>query len=243
MFLGMHYAPAPAYSKIIPFVPGEKLEYAFRWKNIPAGSVQLEILPVKTFKDEQVYHFVLTAKTNKYIDKLYKVRDRIDAYADISMTRTVHYQKKQRGGRERNEVVAFDWPNNQAQYSNFGQKKEPIAVVDGSFDPLSAFYYSRTMDFEDGGQFECPITNGKKNGVGRLYVVGRETITLADGKTYDTYRLEPELNQFGGVFNKSNDATLQLWVTTDSKRIPVRIHSKVRVGHFIGELVSATGTQ
>jgi hypothetical protein len=238
----MNYAPAIAVPRQIPFAPGEKLEYALRWENVPAGSIKLEILPVKSFNGEQVYHFVLTAETNKFIDVFFKVRDRIDAYADIAMTRSVRYQKKQREGRrERDEVVEFDWNNSQVQYSNFGKKIEPIELMDGSFDPLSAFYYSRMMDFENGGRFERPITDGKKNGLGRLHMVGRETIKLANGKQYDTYRLEPELDHVGGVFNKSNDAQIQIWVTADEKRIPVRIQSKVSVGSFIGELVSADG--
>ena len=240
--LTMSYAPATALSRDIPFAPGEKLEYALRWENVPAGSVRLEILPVKTFNGEQVYHFVLTAETNKFIDMFFKVRDRIDAYADISMTRSIHYQKKQREGRrQRDEVVEFDWANGQAQYSNYGKKSDPIEVQDGSFDPLSAFYYSRMMDYENGGRFERPITDGKMNGMGRMHVVGRETIKLANGTKYDTYRIEPELNHVGGVFKKSNDARIQLWVTADERRIPVRIQSKVSVGHFIGELVSVDG--
>jgi len=32
-----------------------------------------------------------------------------------------------------------------------------------------------------------------------------------------------------------------LWVTADKRRIPVKIKSKVVVGSFVGELVSATG--
>jgi hypothetical protein len=242
IFTTMNYTTAHAFSKDVPFAPGERLEYALRWENVPAGTVSMEILPVKSFNGELVYHFVLTAETNKFIDLFYKVRDRIEAYTDLSMTRSMLYQKKQREGRhKREEVIEFDWENSQVQYSNFGKKNEPIELMAGSFDPLSAFYYSRTMDFENGGRFERPITNGKTNGMGRLHVAGRETIKLSNGATYDTYRLEPELNQVGGVFQKSKDARITLWVTADDKRIPVRIQSKVSVGHFIGELVAARG--
>ncbi|MGD8845590.1 MAG: DUF3108 domain-containing protein, partial [Desulfobacteraceae bacterium] len=37
------------------------------------------------------------------------------------------------------------------------------------------------------------------------------------------------------------DAKLRVWITADEKRIPVQIKTKVKVGHFIGELVSAEG--
>jgi len=45
----------------------------------------------------------------------------------------------------------------------------------------------------------------------------------------------------GGVFEKTKDAKIHIWVTADERRIPVRIKSKVAIGSFIGELTSATG--
>jgi hypothetical protein len=47
----------------------------------------------------------------------------------------------------------------------------------------------------------------------------------------------------GGVFEKSPDARLQLWVTADHRRLPVKLKSKVIVGSFTGELVDMSGTE
>jgi hypothetical protein len=241
-FLCTTFTPLIAHSNEAPFSPGEKLQYELRWENVPAGSACLEILPVKTLNGERVYHFVLTAESNAFIDIFYKVRDRIDAFADTSMTHSIYYRKNQREGSHRRKIIVdFNWQSNQAQYSNYGRKKAPIELLNGSFDPLSAFYFTRTKDLRIGQELVRPITDGRKNIIGRMRVVGRETITLLNGKAYDTYRIEPDLNQVGGVFKKSPNAKLQLWVTADDKRIPVRIQSKVSIGHFIGELVSANG--
>jgi hypothetical protein len=224
----------------VPFAPGERLEYELRWENIPAGSACLEVSSMKTINGEMVYHFVLTAQSNAFIDLFFKVRDRIDAYADLAMTCSVHYEKKQNEGRhKRDEVVVFDWDNSQARYTNHGKPRAAIALLAGSFDPLSAFYFSRTVAFDIGRQLERPITDGRKNVIGRLRVVARETITLQNGDRHDTFLVEPELNHVGGVFKESKDARILLWVTADQRRIPVRIKSKVVVGHFIGELTSA----
>lgn len=70
-------------------------------------------------------------------------------------------------------------------------------------------------------------------------VSARETIKVG-GKEYDTYVVEPELNDFGGVFKKSPDATLKIWVTTDELRIPVKVKSVVSVGHFSIEIAKYT---
>ncbi len=227
----------------MPFAPEERLKYQLRWGSIPAGEAMLEVLPVTSLNGVLAYHFVMTAKTNGFIDIFYKVRDRVDAFADLEMTRSLRYVKKQREGRHKRDVVVeFDWVNQKATYSNYGQKNESIQLIRGSFDPLSIFYYTRTLEFKPKTQVECPVTDGKKNVIGRLAIVRRETIKLRNGKTYDTYLAEPEMKEIGGVFEESKDAKLQLWVTADEKRLLVRVKSKVIIGHFIAELVSAEGT-
>jgi hypothetical protein len=50
--------------------------------------------------------------------------------------------------------------------------------------------------------------------------------------------MEPELKEIGGLFKKSKNAKIQLWVTADERRLPVKIASKVSVGSFIGELMT-----
>lgn len=242
--LFMMLVPLWGHANTMPFAPGETLEYVLRWENVPAGSATLQVMPHTTVNGEPAHHFVMTVRSNRFIDLFYKVRDRIDAYADMEMTHTLHYQKKQHEGRhKRDEIVIFDWDNNRAHYSNFGHPEAPIDLFDGSFDPLSAFYFTRTTPFVVGNDLQRPVTDGKKNVIGRLSVLGRETITLQNGRTYDTYRVEPEMRHIGGVFKEDKDARIEIWVTADHRRIPVRIRSKVVIGHFIGELVAATGLQ
>jgi hypothetical protein len=227
--------------KDFPFYPGEKLTFLLKWEFIPAGESVLEVLPMETIDGAKAYHFLLTVKSNAFIDSLYKVRDRIDAYANTEMTHSMLYKKKQHEGKtQRDIVVNFDWQNNKVQYTNVKDKRPPIDILSGSFDPLSAFYFVRLFDFQEKSKIERPITDGKKCVIGELSVIKRETLKLKSG-TYDTYLIEPELKHIGGVFEKSKNAKIQLWVTADKRRIPVKIKSNVVVGSFVGELVSATG--
>ena len=231
-----------AHASPIPFAPGEKLKYALRWENIPAGELLLEIRPMTTINGNPAYHFVMTAKSNAAVDIFCKIRDRIDAYANAQMTRSVFYRKEQNGSRGlKREEVRFDWVNSQAQYRGKSKTHAPIALRPGSFDPLSAFYFARMAISKNTPLVKRPVTDGKKSFIGNTSLVGRETVTLADGRRYRTLVLEPEMGLLGGVFKESKDAKMRVWVTDDEKRIPVQIKAKVSVGHFIGELVSAEG--
>ena len=224
-----------------PFYPGEKLTFQLKWTFIPAGEAVLEVLPIETIEGVKAYHFLLTAKSNSFIDHFYKVRDKIDAYTDIEMTHSILYKKKQQEGKtNRDIVVNFDWNNNKAVYSTLNETRPPIDILPGSFDPLSAFFFVRFIDLQKKSAIERPVTDGKKCIIGKAAVIKREAVELASG-TYDTFLIEPEIEHVGGVFEKSKDAKIQVWVTADHRRIPVKLKSKVVVGSFVGELVSAEG--
>ncbi len=231
-----------AYASPLPFTPGEKLKYALRWENIPAGELRLEVLPITTINGKPAYHFVMQAKSNSAVDLFCKIRDRIDAFADIHMNRSVHYMKEENGGRGlRNEEIRFDWTNGTAQFRDLSSTREPIALKPGSFDPLSAFYYTRMAISGPTSAVKRPVTDGKRSFVGNARVIGREKVTLQNGRSYNTLIIKPNIGLLGGVFKGDKKAKLRIWITNDEKRVPVQIKVKVKIGHFIGELVSAEG--
>ena len=230
-------ATSNAGERGIPFSPGEKISFQVRWAFIPAGEVQLETLPFDVVNGVKSYHFRMTARTYPLIDPFYKVRDRIDAYADAEMSHSILYKKKQDGKSKRDIVVNFNWEKLEAQYSNFNTKIEPISISPGAFDPLSIFYAFRLFELKTGTKINAPVTDGKKFVNGEATVLNQEKIYVPD-KWYETYLVEPDLEHIGGVFKQSKDAKLQIWVTADDRRIPVRIKSKVVVGSFVAELVS-----
>lgn len=226
----------------LPFTPGEKLKYALRWGNIPAGELRLEILPITTVDGTPSYHFVMTAKSNSTVDIFCKIRDRIDAFADTQMTRSILYRKERNGRRGlRKEEVRFDWASGQAQFSDQSRVRPPIALQPGSFDPLSAFYYTRLALSGQTKFVRRPVTDGKRSYIGNARLVGRESVTLLNGQRYNTLIIEPDLGLFGEIKKDDKKATMRVWVTDDEKRIPVQIKAKLKFGQFIGELVSAKG--
>jgi hypothetical protein len=230
----------PAKTTELPFTVGEKLTYVLKWGFIPAGEAVLEVLPSRKINGEDANHFVLTARSNSFVDPFYKVRDRVESFTDAGITRTLYYLKKQReGSTDKDIVVTFDWVANTAQYANYGNRIDPIPLLPGTFDPLGVLFYTRLVAGTTGDEINRPVTDGKKNVVGRARIIKREKISVPAG-TFDTYMLEPEMKDVGGVFRKSKNAKLHIWITTDSRRLLVKVKSKVVVGSFVGELVSAT---
>jgi hypothetical protein len=118
------------------------------------------------------------------------------------------------------------------------KNRAPIPILPGSFDPLSAFYYTRLIQLDEKSEFQRPVTDGKKCVMGHAKVKKGRKIRMANGM-HNTWIIEPDLKHIEGVFEKSKNAKIQLWVTADERRIPVKVKSKVIIGSFTGRLVSA----
>ena len=225
----------------LPFRPGERLRYKLNWEFINAGEATLEVFPQAEVEGEKACRFVLTVRSNAVVDSLYKVRDRVESFTDMAVSRSLLYTQELNEGRHhRKIVVTFDWEKGITQFENMGKKEKPVVLRPGAFDPLAVFYSFRLRTPVEHSDMEAPVTDGRKMVTGRARVLGRETIRVEGGE-FDTYLIEPELKEIGGVFRKSRNATLKLWVSADSRKIPVKIASKVVVGNFVAELISAEG--
>ena len=226
-----------ALANEFPFAEGEKLTYELKWGLVPAGEASLEVLPNEIIDGVEGRHFRMTTRTNSFVDVFYKVRDMVDGFTDLAVSRSLLYKKNQNEGSTRRDiVVAFDWEKKTAQYSNFGEFNQPISINEGSFDPFSVIYYCRLFDFKTNEDIVRPVTDGKKNVRGVARFKGRKSIKV-NGIRYETFLIEPEIEHISGVFKKSKKAKIQIWLTADDRRIPVRIKSKVVVGSFVADLV------
>lgn len=231
-------AATPAGRQNAAYQPGEVLTYQVKWEFVPVATAVLQVLPTKTIDGLPVNHFSVDVATNQAIDAVYKVRDRIDAYADGGMTQSVLFKKKQREGKtKRNVTVSFDRQNLTAQYSNAGRSRPPIVIRPGTFDPVSLFYAFRLQDLQENSVLEAPVTDGKSLVIGKARIHGREWVEIGLGR-FETLLVEPDIKDAGGVFENSQDAELQVWLTADSRRIPVKVACRAPVGRFIAELVS-----
>ena len=73
-------------------VSGEKMIFEVRWAFVVAGEATIQFIPGEKLNDMDINHYFFTARTSKYVDLLYKVRDRIDSYADKELTRSIYYK-------------------------------------------------------------------------------------------------------------------------------------------------------
>jgi hypothetical protein len=238
-------APLLRAETLLPFISGEKLEYEMKWGFFPVGYATMEVNRLSGDDGNhsamgpvnQVRFFV---RTNSFADTFYKVRTTITSTMDDAFTRTLSYQKSQREGSTRREIlVDYDYRKKEVRYSLNGEDPKTMPLPEPCFDPLAIAYYFRIHPIEPNSEKVLPTCDGKKF---RRVVVrsgAREKLKLPMG-TYSAIRTEPAMENLGGIFNKSPDGLLQVWYSADHRRVPVRVSSKVVVGSFTATLTRAS---
>jgi hypothetical protein len=218
---------------------GERLKYKLTWNRMSVGTMEISISPKVTVAGQPAWKFHLKAGTNSFADSIYKVRLNLKSYVDDARTCSLRYQSDStEGSRSKIKKFEFDWKKMKVHYLK--NRKEDRGWRDleaKSFDPLAMFYALREMPIDETTkELSVWVSDGKKNLNATATIVRRERVKDANDKSHDTYLVEPDLKDLKGVFEKSKDAKLQIWVSTDKYRIPVKISSKVSIGSFTATL-------
>ncbi len=100
---------------------------------------------------------------------------------------------------------------------------------------LSAIYYFRTFELADDEIVCFPVSEDEENYEFEIYVRGREGIQFGDTKLR-TIKIEPRLFGPGRYFSREGE--MQMWVTDDERRVPVRLVAKTSAGTIIASLLN-----
>lgn len=127
-----------------------------------------------------------------------------------------------------------------ARYSNYGKVNDPVELPGFVHDPLSIVFFARIASPTEGEPSEVLMSDGKKTLSATLHWSGQKELRLPIGEI-GAFRVRPEMEGIGGVFKKSDGATIDVWFSDDAYRLPVRMESAVIVGSFHADLVSVEG--
>ena len=202
---------------------GERLTFSVRYGFIRAGEASLEIAGIEEIDGHPCYHVVSRARSSSFFDRVFKVRDTVESWMDVDFLYSRRFRKKLREGGYRNEtIVRMDQENRFAVY----QDGRVFEFAAGAHDPLSAFYYVRTLALEAGQQIWLESHADRKNYPLEVKVWGREEIDTPAGK-FQCLVLEPLLRT-PGLFK--HEGKLTIWLTDDERRMPVLMKSRVAIG-------------
>ncbi len=230
----------PGEEIVHPYSPGEELMYSLKYGFIRGGEARL-IIKDTVLSGQKLNHIIASGKTVGVADAIYKVRDQYESFINPETDLPVKSVRNIREGSYRyyNEVM-FDHAHKDSARI-VSQKSGELWVPENIHDILSAFYYARKYDFndslEEGDIIEIMTYFADELFPLRIRYRGIEKIETALGKL-ECYLFSP-VTEVGRAFKSEDD--MQVWISRDKNRVPVRIRFQLRVGAFTCNLEQFRG--
>ncbi|MGH7775058.1 MAG: DUF3108 domain-containing protein, partial [Candidatus Binatia bacterium] len=97
------------------------------------------------------------------------------------------------------------------------------------FDPITAVYLARSLDFKVGDVLQLDVFGGKSRYLVVLEIASKERVALKTGE-FDAYKIIPRVTNItrSGYAGRVREATV--WISADEKRKPLKLVSQVFIG-------------
>ena len=205
-----------------PFKVGESLKYSADFNLIRVGQAELYVTGIENINDLETYHVTFSANTTGLADQLFKIRDQIDIWMDKKDFFTHRLIKNINEGNYRNNVdVKFDYQKSIAK-----TKTKEVSIDFKARDSFSMFYYLRTIPLKKNEVMSFSSFEGKRIVHYNLQMTGTETIRTNLG-TFNCKVIRP-YREGKNLFKNQGD--MQIWISDDRKRLPVKIQIKMKYG-------------
>ena len=215
----------------------EKLVYDLTWTGIKAGTASLELI-----SEANTVKMVSTARSADWVSVFYTVEDRAESTvsktaSSLELGHPIKYRLRVREGRHRKDKeVVFDHNAGKARYvDHLKNEKKDFDIPGTIFDPISSFYYLRSVKLVVGEPVYVMIFDSEKVWNVEVRVLRKEKVTVPIG-VFDTVVVKP-LMKSEGIFNRKGE--ILIWLTDDARHLPVKLRTKVAVGSVTATLVRA----
>jgi hypothetical protein len=224
--------PAPPASSRtdLPFRPGESLVYDVAWTMLNAGTVTLSV-GHEPGTQPAAWHYSAEGRPGAALASLYPLYYKADAIVDPA---TLLPQKawvyQQEGSRKRTRLTLFDQAAKKAHFEQVGTGRlKDYATPAGVQDSLSVLYAVRAArNLAPGARLSVPVSDSGRIYTAELSVGAAETIDTPIGKI-SAYRITPRITNAQG---QAERRPITIWVSTDARRLPVKIEIELAVGSF-----------
>jgi hypothetical protein len=217
------------------FGVGETMEYAINYGVISAGVAKIYVDNYVLAGDQVCYRLVSEARSRKFFDLFFKVRDRVESWMDVEGLFSWRFEKELNEGKYHDhKVVTYDYENGRATLIDDGEPTDTTKVDQEMQDALSSLFWARLLPFKKDTILTVETLDVRKVYQVKLVVLGIDTVQTPAG-SFRCYKTEPHL-EGGGIFKKDPGGRIWLWFTDDALKIPVMMQTKVFFGHVSARL-------
>ena len=214
----------------LPF-HGESMQFAVGWEFVNAGTATMHF----SNQGKDGYRIDTDARTNSFFDMFKKVRDTITSegvFIKGKPQSTVFLLDQNERKYHAKKRTDFLWKENKVNYTQNG-KTDSYKVPAGHLNVMDAFFLTRTLPVKKGEVLKVPVFDSRKKYEIEVRLLRKETVSTPWGKLVECLVIEPKLKS-EGIF--TSVGTMQVWLTNDEHRIPLKMTAKIKIGRIIARL-------
>jgi hypothetical protein len=229
--------PGPAVERSA-FGPGERVAFRISYAHLLAGRATLAVLGPEREGGAEL-RFLAEARSQGFFASLlrFHVDDRTVATWDADRGCSLRIEKRLREGRAtRDQDVEFEPAAGTAHVRDPKIPQTTFEAGTCALDVLSALFVARLQGVEEGREPTLSVFDNGKRYAMRVLWLGRERLDLPPpfGRGYPTVIVEPRLMEGSGLF--VHEGRLRIWLTDDTRHVPVRVRSRVAIGSVSADL-------
>ena len=209
----------------IPFTAGEAATYRLRWTSGPldvaAGQATISVVPPHAGEG---YLFRVDASTAPWMSRFYEAIVKLESATTASLLPLAYREVIDEGTRGIERQLTFDPERHEVRIVSGGTSIVlPVGI--GARDPISAFFYLRTLPLTEGARYGIPISdNGRPL---RLdVIVGPLEPIVLDGRTWQAWRVQPTVSER----IDRGPVRMTAWLSADERRVPLVIDVSAQFG-------------
>lgn len=233
--------PAPRHEQRVPFRPGETLQYDVSWSSyITAGAATVRVVEKKASYGSTAYYIVAEGRPTPLLAKLYTLYYKADTLLDaffLLPQRGSLYSEE--GKRRRMKTTVFEQAKKKAHYEvqTATLVRKDLNVPSYTQDALSALFVLRSIALKPGDKFNMPVCDSGNVYTVRMVVGAVEPVQTPIG-TMQAIKVTPVIT---GGRGDAPSRGMAIWISTDARRLPVKVEAQLAVGKFVLTLRSAAG--
>ncbi len=226
-------APASAREAAVPFSVGETLTYDVSWSQfLIAGTAVARVVEKKVSSGSTAYSIVADGRPVPLVARFYPLYYKMESLVDSATLLTQSsslYQEE--SGTKRQATTRFDRANRRAYYVLQSETpvKDDFAIPPNVQDGLATLYAVRAHAFKPGDRLTVPVADDGSMYTVEFEVSGPERVRVPFADT-EAWSLRIAIADAQG---KSVASNARAWISTDPRRIPLKLQADLPVGSFV----------
>ena len=230
----------PVKANDFPFQAGEELKFDIHYKYglvmLKAGTANFKVVE-SSYKNTNSFQSTLDFKTTSFFDKIFKMRDTLLSHTTENLQPLYHTRLIHEGSYHFIEEIFFNSFSAKHSEVHIRRESKQIFTFDTiltsntkTYDLLNLILVICSLDYSQPGSVQAETIsayNGKEKVSVTVRYEGQSVIEKSETLKYKTHKVALDFSDSN--FNESKSA-VEVWMSDDKNRIPIKIKAKLRIG-------------